>query len=188
MADLKRLAADLLSYVYRQAWAIASGAGSAGTFTAQSQACLPVVNHHGLLLRCHHKQPGVAVVTTGRVAIAASDTRWCSDGFEILGENGDKLRVTFAMDCLDRGVMNWVPSAAGYRSDNVQSVMLDSIEKHVGLEQPAAGIERLSDNGSAFTAEATRVFARGLDLKPLTTPECSPQSYGMVESLVKTMK
>lgn len=46
----------------------------------------------------------------------------------------------------------------------------------------------LSDNGSAYTAERTRAFARQIGLLPLTTPVCSPQSNGMAESFVKTMK
>ncbi|QTP35999.1 hypothetical protein B7759_04634 [Burkholderia glumae] len=49
-------------------------------------------------------------------------------------------------------------------------------------------IEWLSDNGSGYTAEETRQFAALLGLKPLTTPVCSPQSNGMAESFVKTMK
>ncbi len=36
--------------------------------------------------------------------------------------------------------------------------------------------------------EQTRAFARQIGLLPLTTPVCSPQSNGMAESFVKTMK
>jgi transposase InsO family protein len=46
----------------------------------------------------------------------------------------------------------------------------------------------LSDNGSAYIDHRTRRFARELDLEPLTTPVRSPQSDGMAESFVKTMK
>ncbi len=49
-------------------------------------------------------------------------------------------------------------------------------------------IEWLSDNGSGYTADDTRRFAAAIGLKPLTTPVCSPQSNGMAESFVKTMK
>jgi hypothetical protein len=44
------------------------------------------------------------------------------------------------------------------------------------------------DNGSGYTADKTRSFAASIGLKPLTTPVCSPQSNGMAESFVKTMK
>ncbi|BAK76795.1 Integrase, catalytic region [Pseudogulbenkiania sp. NH8B] len=66
--------------------------------------------------------------------------------------------------------------------------MLEAVEKRLGLDRPSAPIEWLSDNGSAYTAEATRTFARMLGLEPVTTPVCSPQSNGMAESLVKTIK
>ncbi len=38
--------------------------------------------------------------------------------------------------------------------------------------------ERVSDNGSCYTAANTRQFARMLGLKPVTTPVVSPQSNG----------
>jgi putative transposase len=49
-------------------------------------------------------------------------------------------------------------------------------------------IEWLSDNGLGYTADDTRRFAAKICLKPLTTSVCSPQSNGMSESFVKTMK
>ena len=70
----------------------------------------------------------------------------------------------------------------------MQNVMLEAVEKRLGLATPSAPIEWLSDNGSANTVETTRVFARLLGLEPVTTPVCSPQSNGMAESLVKAIK
>jgi len=49
-------------------------------------------------------------------------------------------------------------------------------------------VEVLSDNGSAYTAKETRIFARQLGLKPCFTPVASPQSNGMSEAFVKTLK
>lgn len=51
-----------------------------------------------------------------------------------------------------------------------------------------AGSHPLTENGSGYTAVKTKAFASALGLKPLTTPVCSPQSNGMAESFVKTMK
>lgn len=56
-----------------------------------------------------------------------------------------------------------------------------------GVAAPAE-IEWLTDNSSGYTAEKTRAFAADIGLKPLTTPVCSPQSNGMAESFVMTMK
>lgn len=53
---------------------------------------------------------------------------------------------------------------------------------------PNAPIEWLTDNGSPYIAERTRSFALYIGLRPLTAPVCSPQSNGMAESFVKTMK
>jgi putative transposase len=38
----------------------------------------------------------------GRVAVDRSDTRWCSDSFEIGCDNGERVRIAFALDCCDR--------------------------------------------------------------------------------------
>ena len=53
---------------------------------------------------------------------------------------------------------------------------------------PPAPIERLTDNGSAYRAHDTRRFARLLRLEPKRIAVHSPESDGMAESFVKTMK
>lgn len=122
------------------------------------------------------------------LSIKQSDIRWCSDGFEFGCDDGEKLKVSFALDCCDREAIRWVASPQGYSGDDVRDIMLDAVEKRFGQELPATPIQWLSDNGSAYTAEQTRSFARQIGLVPLTTPVCSPQSNGMAESFVKTMK
>ena len=124
----------------------------------------------------------------GRVAVDASDRRWCSDGFEFRCDNREVVRTTFALDCADREVMSWQASTAGQTGDTVRDVMLAAIEQRFGTAGPAQPIEWLSDNGSPYRAYETRAFAREIGLQPITTPISSPQSNGMAESLVKTMK
>jgi putative transposase len=46
----------------------------------------------------------------------------------------------------------------------------------------------LTDNGSPYTARETRIFARQIGLKPCFTPVKSPQSNGISESFVNTLK
>jgi len=48
--------------------------------------------------------------------------------------------------------------------------------------------EWLTDNGSCYTARNTRAFVRGIGLIPHTTPVSSPQSNGMAEAFVRTLK
>ncbi len=66
--------------------------------------------------------------------------------------------------------------------------MLAAVEHRFGLERPPYAVQWRSDNGSADTAEDTRRFAREIGLEPVTTPVYSPQSNGIAESLVRTMK
>ena len=49
-------------------------------------------------------------------------------------------------------------------------------------------IEWLTDNGSCYLAQETRRFARDVGLVPCTTPLESPQSNGMAEAFVRTLK
>ncbi|VUT23271.1 hypothetical protein SB6421_02639 [Klebsiella huaxiensis] len=66
--------------------------------------------------------------------------------------------------------------------------MLRSVEKRFGDRLPATPVQWLTDNGSEYTAHETRRFARELNLEPCTTAVSSPQSNGMAERFVKTMK
>ena len=67
--------------------------------------------------------------------------------------------------------------------------MLDSVERRSGLvTRLPKPIEWLSANGSPYTAHKTRAFAGEIGLVPRTTPIESPQSNGMAEAFVKTIK
>lgn len=66
--------------------------------------------------------------------------------------------------------------------------MLEAVEKRFGATSAPYAIEHLSDNGSAYTARETRLFAQALNLIPCFTPVASPQSNGMSEAFVKTLK
>ncbi len=103
-------------------------------------------------------------------------------------DNGEKLRVTFAIDGGDREALDWAASTGGYDSNTVQDVMLRSVERRFGQHLPTAPIEWLTDNGSAYRADETRSFANMLGLEPRMTAIRSPQSNGVAASFVKTMK
>ena len=49
----------------------------------------------------------------GQVAVKQSNTRWCSDRLELSCDNGERVRVVFALDCCDREVMSWVATTKG---------------------------------------------------------------------------
>ncbi|MEH8420527.1 integrase core domain-containing protein [Klebsiella pneumoniae] len=119
-------------------------------------------------------------------AVAAQ--RWCSDGFEFRCDNGEKLRVTFALDCCDREALHWAVTTGGFDSETVQDVMPGAVERRFGSELPASPVEWLTDNGSCYRANETRQFARMLGLEPKNTAVRSPESNGIAESFVKTIK
>lgn len=74
---------------------------------------------------------------TGKVAVGESNQRWCSDGLEFRCDNGEKLRVTFALDCCDREALHWAASTGGFDSETVQDVMLGAVERRLGSKLPA---------------------------------------------------
>lgn len=49
-------------------------------------------------------------------------------------------------------------------------------------------MEFLSNHGGAYRVHETHAIAKQLGLTPVHTPVCSPQSNGMAESFVNTLK
>jgi putative transposase len=123
------------------------------------------------------------------VAVKESNTRGCSDGLELAYDNGEKVRIAFALDCWDREVMSWVAATRGVDAGLVGDLMMQAFEYRFCVGgAPEHTIEWLTYNCSCYTAMETRLFAKSLNLKPVTTPVVSPQSNGMAESFVKTLK
>ncbi|WP_442800259.1 MULTISPECIES: IS3 family transposase [unclassified Pseudomonas] len=189
VVEIQQQVSELPSYGYRRVWGLLRRARETQSLPAINvKRVYRVMRDHNLLLERRLKQPGVPRRHEGRIAVKTSDTRWCSDGFEFRCEDGAKLSVTFALDCCDREAIGWVASPTGYSGDDIRDLMLESVEKRFGDQLPATPVQWLSDNGSAYTAEQTRLFARQIGLQPVTTPVRSPQSNGMAESFVKTIK
>jgi putative transposase len=59
-------------------------------------------------------------------------TLWCSDGFEIGCDNGEKVRVAFSFDCCDRDAMGFVATTAGKPAENARDFMTDTVEHRFG--------------------------------------------------------
>ena len=67
--------------------------------------------------------------------------------------------------------------------------MVAAVEHHFGLvNRLPVTIEWLSDNGSCYVAGETRGFTSDIGLEPRTTPMEDPQSNGMAEAFVRTIK
>ncbi len=67
-------------------------------------------------------------------------------------------------------------------------MLLEALESRFGTHRAPGQVEVLSDNGSAYTAKETRIFAQQSGLKSCFTPVKSQQSNGMSEAFVKTPK
>jgi putative transposase len=146
-----------------------------------------VMTEHGLLLQRH--AGGAERRHDGKIAVAASDLRWCSDAFEIGCDNGERVRVAFALDCCDREAMSYVATTRGIGGEEVRARMVAAVEHRFGpVNRLPQAIEWLTDNGSGYIAADTRRFAREIGLEPRTTPVESPQSNGMAEAFVRTIK
>lgn len=190
LEDIRRIIHSLGTYGYRRVWGVLRHQHPRADGKAPNHKTVyRVMRDHGLLLYRQGQRPACNRRHDGKVAVTVSNRRWCSDGFEVACDNGERVRVAFALDCCDRKVMSWAATTKGIDAGLVGDVMMQAVEYRFGPNAAApAEIEWLSDNGSCYTAAETRSFARALGLKPVTTPVCSPQSNGMAESFVKTIK
>ncbi|MGD2931954.1 IS3 family transposase [Escherichia coli] len=180
---------ELPTYGYRRVWALLRRQTELDGMPAiNAKRIYRIMRQNALLLERKTAVPPSKRAHTGRVAVKESNQRWCSDGFEFRCDNGEKLRVTFALDCCDREALHWAVTTGGFNSETVQDVMLGAVERRFGNELPASPVEWLTDNGSCYRANETRQFARMLRLEPKNTAVRSPESNGIAESFVKTIK
>ncbi|WP_152544392.1 IS3 family transposase [Brucella rhizosphaerae] len=187
--DIKAVIADMPTYGYRRVHAILRrNARKQGKSWPNAKRVYRVMKLHHLLL-VRHTGAVDDRLHDGQVAVARSNTRWCSDGFEIGCDNKEKVRVAFALDCCDREAIAHIATTEGIKSQDVQDLVITAVENRFGrinmLPQP---IEWLTDNGSCFIAKDTKSLLRDIGMEPCSTPVRSPQSNGMAEAFVKTFK
>lgn len=180
---------ELPTYGYRRVWALLRRQTEPDGMPAiNAKRVYRIMRQNALLLERKLAIPPSKRAHTGKVVVGESNQRWCSDGFGFSCDNGEKLQVTFALDCCDREALYRAASTGGYDSETVQDVMLGAVERLFGSELPASPVEWLTDNGSCYRANETRQFARMLGLEPKNTAVRSPESNGIAESFVKTIK
>ena len=192
LAEIREQIAELPSYGYRRACALVNRQRGSQAPRVNPKRAYRVMAGNGLLLPKAPTRPHSSRPHNGTVAVALSDTRWCSDGFEIKCDSGETVTATFAKDCCDREILAfraWV--GKGLPGEPVREMLIEAVEKRFGtVEAIPAGhvLEFLSDNGGAYIAHDTRRIAKSLGLRPINTPVCSPQSNGMAESFVNTFR
>lgn len=189
VAEIKAIIGSLPTYGYRRVWAILRrNALAEGRKPVNHKRVYRVMRANNLLLQ-RHAGGADERRHDGRIAVDHSNLRWCSDGFEIACDNAEKVRVAFALDCCDREALGHVATTEGIKGEDVRDLMVTAVEHRFGaVNRLPETIEWLTDNGSGYIAAETRAFARDIGLEPRTTPVESPQSNGMAEAFVRTIK
>lgn len=125
---------------------------------------------------------------TGKIITLHTNTRWCSDGFEIQCFNGEKVYVAFSLDCCDRECLSFIGKETPLVKEDIKGLMLSSVEYRFKKSSTDTRIQWLSDRGSIYRSPYTIQFAKRLGLISCFTAPNSPQSNGMAEAFVNTIK
>jgi putative transposase len=125
---------------------------------------------------------------TGRIVRGSSNERWCSDTLQIPCWNGELVELGFILDCHDREAIAHVAVPRKYRASDVQELLEAAVATRFHAPRSVESVQFLSDNGSIYTALDTVCTAERLGLVPVTTPAYSPQSNGMSEAFVNTIR
>lgn len=189
LPHIERLVAKRPTYGYRRITAVLNRERAAeGLSPDNHKRVYRIMAKHGLLL-AQRRRDRPERVHDGKVVTIRSNLRWCSDGFEFVCWTGEPIRVAFIRDTHDREAIAWrAVAGAGISGSDVRDMMLEAVEARFGGCRAPEPVEMLSDNGSAYTARETRIFAAQLGLKPCFTPVASPESNGVAEAFVRTMK
>ncbi len=149
LAEIKAVIGNMPTYGYRRVWAILRRAAKAqGLQSPNHKRVYRVMKAHGLLLQ-RHVGGAEERRHEGRIAVDRSNLRWCSDGFELACDNGEKVRVAFALDCCDREIMGFVATTEGIKGEDVRDLMVTAVEHRFGrINRLPQTIEWLTDNGS----------------------------------------
>ena len=167
LVEIREQIAELPSYGYRRACALVNRQRRERSAAREPQARLP---RDGWQRLASAEGADGALTPAGRTTAPSpsrrSDTRWCSDGFEIKCDSGQTVTATFAKDCCDREILAFRAwEGKGLPGEPVREMLIEAVEKRFGtVEAVPAGhmLEFLSDNGGAYIAHDTRRIARSL--------------------------
>jgi transposase InsO family protein len=186
--EIKALLSSRPTYGYRRITALLNA--------KRSQQQLKKINHKRIyrimfenkLLLCRYNSRPLRV-HDGKIITARSNTRWCSDGFYITCDNGQRVQVAFSLDTCDREVMSYIASTRGIDADMVCDLMAQTMYHRFGeVEQLPNNIQWLTDNGPCYVAKKSILFGKSIGLTICTTRPYNPESNGMAEAFVKTFK
>lgn len=187
LAETEEVLKDRSTYGYKRVTAMINKMRKIkGASKVNRKKVYRIMDMHGLLLKKELiKRDHEA---TGKIITLHSNTRWCSDAFEIHCYNGEKVYVAFCLDTHDREAVSYIAYDRPLLAVDIQKLMIESVNKRFGKDKAPRGIQFLSDRGAIYRAKETIEMGRRLGLKSCFTKAYTPQSNGMSESLVGTMK
>jgi putative transposase len=188
LEDIKAILIERPTYGYRRVTAILNAKRyKQGVFLVNHKRIYRLMKANHLLLSRYASKP--LRVHDGKVMTLHSNTRWCSDGFYITCDNGERLQVAFSLDTCDREAMRYVASTRGIDGGMIRDLMTETLLYRFGeVHHVPHTIQWLSDNGPCYIARETVLFGRSIGLEICTTHPYSPESNGMAEAFVKTFK
>jgi len=188
LSDIRAIIKDRPTYGYKRVTALYNRERKGkGLSTYNKKRIYRVMRENGLLLpqSTSHRREHKA---TGKVMTLHSNTRWCSDCFEIHCFNGEKVYVSFVLDTCDREAISVKSSARPLLSEDIEGLMIEAVEERFDGYRTKREVEFLSDRGSIYRSYSVQLLARRLGLRSCFTRAYSPESNGMSEAFVKTIK
>lgn len=125
---------------------------------------------------------------TGRVARDGSNEWWCLDSFLVPCTSGEVVEVGFVLDCCDRECIAALGRPRDLCGADIRDLTRRAVAARFDAGRAEPPVQWLSDDEGMYTALETVIAAERLGLTPVTTPAYSPESNGMAEAFVKTMK
>jgi putative transposase len=163
LAEIRAQIVELPSYGYRRACVLVNEQRPAGAPRVNPKRVYRVMAGNGLLLPKAPQRARSSRPHNGVVAVAMSDTRWCSDGFEIKCDSGQTVTATFAKDCCDREILAFRAwEGKGLPGEPVREMLIEAVEKRFGSVEAVPAGHRLefSRTTAALTSRMTHDASR----------------------------
>ncbi|GJM64877.1 DDE-type integrase/transposase/recombinase [Persicobacter diffluens] len=147
-----------------------------------------IMKEEGLLIK-KNRPLGASRPHTGQISVAKPNTRWASDITTIKCWNGEKVKVAIVLDCCDRSIISWI-SGKHIQACDIELMVQDALIKLFRkAEAPLSSfIQFLHDNGPEFIERKLGRQLKKWNIENCNTPTYSPQSNGMYESFMGTLK
>lgn len=190
LAEIKSILGTRPTYGYRRITAVLNAErrtqGTIFSAVNHKRVYRVMKENHLLLSRYGAKSTRIH---EGKIITLHSNTRWCSDAFYISCDNGERVQVAFSLDTCDREAMRFIASNKGIDGEMVRDLMVETMQYRFGnVDKLPQKIQWLTDNGPCYVARKTVLFGRDIGLEICTTRPYSPESNGMAEAFVKTIK